>query len=357
MGQGRGPRICAWTASSSHGRPLARARPLQGAHAGAAGGRPRRHAGIEGRCASCWPRRSTSARACCICSRRSTAWKRDDGNTGAGVGSSSLPPSAPARSAAPATLSWTHACSAYNSKHGWCGHCVGTGLALTREQRKRLRRQRAERRRPEGPRAVLPAEEAEVEGLADAPCPECHGTRLNATARSARVRQPDHRHRRRLERAPGARVGRHLRLEGRDADIARDVVTEIRAAWSSSRSRPRLPDAGPRRAHALGRRGAAHPFGGAARQQPAGRCYVLDEPTIGLHPATTRSCSRPWDGWATRATPWSSSSTTRHHPPRRPPHRHRPRRRQARRRVVAKARQPSCPSVADSPPAACWLSR
>ena len=24
----------------------------------------------------------------------------------------------------------------YNSKHGWCGTCVGTGLALTREQRR-----------------------------------------------------------------------------------------------------------------------------------------------------------------------------------------------------------------------------
>jgi excinuclease ABC subunit A len=23
----------------------------------------------------------------------------------------------------------------YNSKHGWCSACVGTGLALTREQR------------------------------------------------------------------------------------------------------------------------------------------------------------------------------------------------------------------------------
>ena len=26
----------------------------------------------------------------------------------------------------------------YNSKHGWCPDCVGTGLALSREQRKAL---------------------------------------------------------------------------------------------------------------------------------------------------------------------------------------------------------------------------
>ena len=45
-------------------------------------------------------------------------------------------PSAPARSAAPAIPSSTRACSRYNSKHGWCTTCVGTGLALTREQRK-----------------------------------------------------------------------------------------------------------------------------------------------------------------------------------------------------------------------------
>ena len=45
-------------------------------------------------------------------------------------------PSAPARSAAPAIPSSTRACSRYNSKHGWCPDCVGTGLELTREQRK-----------------------------------------------------------------------------------------------------------------------------------------------------------------------------------------------------------------------------
>ena len=29
----------------------------------------------------------------------------------------------------------------------------------------------------------FPAEEAEVEGLVDAPCPDCHGTRLNPASR------------------------------------------------------------------------------------------------------------------------------------------------------------------------------
>jgi excinuclease ABC subunit A len=42
----------------------------------------------------------------------------------------------------------------YNSKHGWCTGCVGTGLTLTREQRKAYD-DRA-RRRQQGPRTELP---------------------------------------------------------------------------------------------------------------------------------------------------------------------------------------------------------
>jgi excinuclease ABC subunit A len=60
---------------------------------------------------------------------------------------------------------------------------VGTGLALTREQRaayddtivvddNRGREQ------------SLPSEEQEPEGLVDEPCPDCVGTRLNPTARA-----------------------------------------------------------------------------------------------------------------------------------------------------------------------------
>ena len=71
----------------------------------------------------------------------------------------------------------------YNSKHGWCGTCVGTGLKLTREQRKAFDDSvRDEDNR--GREQNFPSEETEVEGLIDEACPDCHGTRLSATARA-----------------------------------------------------------------------------------------------------------------------------------------------------------------------------
>ena len=70
----------------------------------------------------------------------------------------------------------------YNSKHGWCTTCVGTGLALTREQRKAYDDSKRDDD-PKGREQSFPAEEAEVEGVVDAPCPDCHGTRLNPASR------------------------------------------------------------------------------------------------------------------------------------------------------------------------------
>ena len=83
----------------------------------------------------------------------------------------------------------------YNSKHGWCPDCVGTGVKLTREQRKAL------------DDSVLSDDqkgreqtfdEPEVEDVGDVVCPTCQGTRLNPVARAvlleagARVNHADH---------------------------------------------------------------------------------------------------------------------------------------------------------------------
>ena len=77
---------------------------------------------------------------------------------------------------------------------------------------------------------------------------------------------------------------------------------------------PGLPDAGPRSAHAQSG-GEAQRIRLAAQlgSNLQGVCYVLDEPTIGLHP---RDNQHPAQGalatlWATRATRWSWSSTTK----------------------------------------------
>src|SRR5690606_29613237 len=71
----------------------------------------------------------------------------------------------------------------YNSKHGWCPDCVGTGVKLTREQRKVFDDTlfAAEDRGREQTFA-----EPEVEDLADETCACCHGSRLNPQARAVR---------------------------------------------------------------------------------------------------------------------------------------------------------------------------
>ena len=71
----------------------------------------------------------------------------------------------------------------YNSKHGWCMGCVGTGLTLTREQRKAFDDSVRDDDN-KGREQSFPSEEQEVEGLGGEPCTDCGGTRLNAVARA-----------------------------------------------------------------------------------------------------------------------------------------------------------------------------
>jgi excinuclease ABC subunit A len=183
----------------------------------------------------------------------------------------------------------------YNSKHGWCPDCVGTGVTLTKEQRKALDdsvRDEKEKGREQS------FAEPEVEDVTDAPCASCGGTRLNATARAVRF----HGHTitdlarlsvrqvrgwiEALQAAPLAdgndpdAVG----LSVREADIARDLLPEIQGRLAF------LEEVG------LGYltldRGAPSLSGGEAQRirlaaqlgsNLQGVCYVLDEPTIGLH--------------------------------------------------------------------------
>ncbi len=71
----------------------------------------------------------------------------------------------------------------YNSKHGWCPDCVGTGVKLTREQRKVFD---DSVRDDDTKGREQTFAEADVEDLADTTCPTCNGTRLNATARAVK---------------------------------------------------------------------------------------------------------------------------------------------------------------------------
>ncbi|MGA8391933.1 MAG: excinuclease ABC subunit A, partial [Burkholderiaceae bacterium] len=177
----------------------------------------------------------------------------------------------------------------YNSKHGWCPDCVGTGVRLTKEQRKVF--DDSVRDDDHKGREQTFAE-PEAEDVTDAACPTCQGTRLNATARAVRFGA--------MESTGVAGIGitdlarlavtdirrwvESLALTGRDSEIARDLVPEIKSRLEF------LEEVG------LGYltldRGAPTLSGGEAQRirlaaqlgsNLQGVCYVLDEPTIGLH--------------------------------------------------------------------------
>jgi len=162
----------------------------------------------------------------------------------------------------------------YNSKHGWCPDCFGTGLTLP------------------GFDAEQSGEEigwnAWFEGEA-APCPTCRGARLNATALAVKWQD-----RSIAELAAGSvsaarRLFDALTLAGRDAQIARDVLAEIRSRLAFleevglgylalDRAAPTLSGGEAQRIRLAAQLGS----------NLQGVCYVLDEPTIGLHPRDNR---------------------------------------------------------------------
>src|SRR4029079_12183043 len=115
----------------------------------------------------------------------------------------------------------------YNSKHGWCPGCVGTGLALTREQRKAFDDSVIadnERGREQG----FATNEPEPEELGDEACPECHGARLAPAPRAIRFEDQVITDVAQWAVADVRACIEGLRLSGRDAEVARDVISEIR---------------------------------------------------------------------------------------------------------------------------------
>jgi excinuclease ABC subunit A len=172
----------------------------------------------------------------------------------------------------------------YNSKHGWCPDCVGTGLALTKEQRKVF----DDTVREDNGGREHTFSEADVEDLADTACPRCQGSRLNPMARAVRFSGVGIADIAALSVADVRMWVQQLQsgggLSAREADIARDLIPEIKSRLEF------LEEVG------LGYltldRGAPTLSGGEAQRirlaaqlgsNLQGVCYVLDEPTIGLH--------------------------------------------------------------------------
>ncbi len=162
----------------------------------------------------------------------------------------------------------------YNSKHGWCPDCFGTGLQL------------------HGFDAEQSGEEIQwnawFEGEAAA-CETCRGARLNRTALAVRWQDRSIAGLAALSVADAKREFSRLALSGREADIARDVVSEVRSRLdfleevglgylALDRAAPTLSGGEAQRIRLAAQLGS----------NLQGVCYVLDEPTIGLHPRDNR---------------------------------------------------------------------
>ncbi|WP_370654729.1 excinuclease ABC subunit A, partial [Rhodoferax sp.] len=173
----------------------------------------------------------------------------------------------------------------YNSKHGWCPDCVGTGVRLTKEQRKVFD---DSVRDDDTKGREQTFAEPEVEDLTDAACPTCQGTRLNAVARAVKFTDIGITDIARLSVTDIRQWVQTLQAENRmsvrETDISRDLIPEISGRLEF------LEQVG------LGYltldRGAPTLSGGEAQRirlaaqlgsNLQGVCYVLDEPTIGLH--------------------------------------------------------------------------
>ncbi len=170
----------------------------------------------------------------------------------------------------------------YNSKHGWCTDCVGTGVKLTKEQRKAFDDSVQDDDNKGREQSFA---EPEVDDVADTVCPGCAGTRLNKQARAVQFLSVGIADIARLSVTDIRAWVEKLRLTGREAGIARDLIPEIKSRLEF------LDDVG------LGYltldRGAPTLSGGESQRirlaaqlgsNLQGVCYVLDEPTIGLHP-------------------------------------------------------------------------
>ena len=162
----------------------------------------------------------------------------------------------------------------FNSRHGWCPRCFGTGL-------------------------ILPGFDAEQSGEEiwwnawwegeTHTCPDCHGQRLRPEALAVRFADKTIAELTALPVAAAETFFQKLHLQGREAEIARDVVAELRSRLaflsrvgltylSLDRSAPTLSGGEAQRIRLAAQLGS----------NLRGVCYILDEPTIGLHPRDNR---------------------------------------------------------------------
>ncbi len=168
----------------------------------------------------------------------------------------------------------------FNSAHGWCGACYGTGVTLLGTVELGDDRNRDRQWQDAG-------ENVEA---SDQACSSCSGQRLNETARAvqwqgASISQLTAKSVEQLAK----QFAQDTIFVGREAEIARDIVAELKSRFaflgdvglgylSLDRPAPTLSGGEAQRIRLAAQLGS----------NLRGVCYVLDEPTIGLHPRDNR---------------------------------------------------------------------
>lgn len=156
----------------------------------------------------------------------------------------------------------------YNSKHGWCIACAGTGLNIS----------------------MGDDDDTVAEfGSSGNVCTMCDGKRLNPEALAVRFKNKTIDYVNELSIHNARKFFLKLKLTEREAQVATDILTELnsRLAFletvglsylSLNRSAPTLSGGESQRIRLAAQLGSSL----------CGACYILDEPTIGLHSRDNR---------------------------------------------------------------------
>lgn len=159
----------------------------------------------------------------------------------------------------------------YNSKHGWCRSCYGTGQLIENFDEEQT------------------GEEPDWRDITDLPCPTCDGRRLRPEALAVRFQDRSIADFASLSVQDAAAQTAELKLNASQAEIARDLLAELRTRLGFL-SEVGLPYLSLDRAAPTLSGGEAQRIRLAAQlgSNLRGVCYILDEPTIGLHPRDNR---------------------------------------------------------------------
>jgi excinuclease ABC subunit A len=173
----------------------------------------------------------------------------------------------------------------FNSKHGWCKSCFGTGLRLEQFDEEQSGEESTWRDAGAAPAEDAQADSAQTGSAQPIACPDCAGQRLNPVALHVLFRGNSIAALTDLPVREFSATLEKLKLVGREREIARDLAAELAARTrflcdvglgylQLNRAAPTLSGGEAQRIRLAAQLGS----------NLQGVCYVLDEPTIGLHP-------------------------------------------------------------------------